>query len=149
MTVLQQIGIILCAILNLFILLKGFHKTKNKKDAFGTTPFLLPLGIFVWGDAVVLSLFWILTALITLVSHSWNLFLLVLSVFWFIRSFGEVIYWLNQQFSNLSRNPPAKLLLHDIFHNDSIWFAYQLFWQCIMLASLIFTIYFAHKWLTY
>ena len=30
---------------------------------------------------------------------------LVVSLFWVVRSTGEMIYWLNQQFSELNKNP--------------------------------------------
>jgi len=143
----QMLFLVLYGVFSCYILIVGVKKVKLENKPFHTTPQLLPLGIFVWGDAVILGTFWVLVTLIALVSHSWDLFLLFVSVFWLVRSIGEVVYWLNQQFSQLKRNPPEKLFLYTLFPNESIWFAYQLFWQCIAVISVILTIYFTHLWL--
>ncbi len=134
------------ALLNAVIFAKAFHETKYQKNPFGLTPYITWLGSFVWADAVVFSLFWILAALAGLF-HGLTLFLLITSLFWTIRSVGEVIYWFLQQFSTLERNPPKSLMFHDVFHNDSIWFVYQIFWQCVSVFAIISTIYFAHSWI--
>lgn len=135
------------AIFNFGVFLKGFHESNKEKNAFETTPFLLPLGIIVWGDAVAFGLFWIIVGIIVLILQDWILFLLIFSVFWVVRSLGETIYWFNQQFSQIVRNPPKTLPFYKYFHNDSIWFVHQIIWQCITVVSVIFSIYFAKLWL--
>ena len=143
----QQTFIFIYAFFNLLVFLKGFYETKYKKNAYGLTRPLLFVGIFVWGDAVIFGLFWLLSSIVTLLLKDWYLFLLIISVFWVVRSLGETIYWFNQQFSSLNRNPVKNLPWNSIFHNDSVWFIHQIIWQCVTVISVIFSIYFAASWL--
>ncbi len=114
----------------------------------GLCPHFLLLGAFVWADAVVFSLFWLLVTLFVVIVQDWLLFLLVVSVFWVVRSWGEVIYWFNQQFSTLKRNPPEKFkLLFKLFPNDSVWFVYQIFWQCLLVITIIASVKLFSLWL--
>ena len=93
---------------------------------------------------------WLLIiSIVVIILNDWILFLLILSVFWLVRSLGETIYWLNQQFSKINRNPPKKFWTFKFFPQDSLWFIHQIFWQCIAVISIIFTIYFAKIWLTF
>lgn len=134
-------------IINLLIFLKGAYETIKKKNSYGWTLGLYPLGIFFWGDAVIFGLFWVIASAISLLLEDWNLFRLIFSVFWVVRSLGEITYWLNQQFSTINRCPPEKLPGIKLFHNDSIWFIYQICWQCVAVAAIISSIYFAKIWL--
>ena len=143
----QQIFLLVFAFFNFLIFFKGFYQSKYRKNAFTCTYGLFFLGIFVWGDAVIFGLFWSISSLIAFIFQDWYLFLLITSVFWIVRSLGETIYWLNQQFSSLNRNPVKNLLGHSIFYNDSIWFIYQIFWQSINVISIIPSIYLANLWL--
>jgi ABC-type branched-subunit amino acid transport system permease subunit len=138
------IGII--SIISLTIFSLGAYYSKTSRS-FSKTPYLFPFGIFVWGDAVIFGLFWFLSSFVTFLLHDWILFLLIISTFWVVRSLGETIYWLLQQFSQINRNPPHKLLGYKIFKNDSIWFIYQIVWQSLTVFSTISTIYLAHRWL--
>lgn len=147
MKIWQQVFLLFYALLNLVIFLKGFYESKYKKNAYGLTRPLFFIGIFVWGDAVIFSLFWIMSAVVALILQDWYLFLLTTSVFWVIRSLGESIYWFNQQFSQVERNPIRSLPWHSIFHNDSVWFIYQIIWQCVGVASIILSIYYSWLWL--
>lgn len=137
---------IFLSIFSLSIFIKSLIKVAKHKKAFEKTPFLFFLGIFVWGDGVILGLFWFFVSLLCFILKDYLLFLLITSLFWLIRSIGEVIYWLNQQFSPINRNLPEKLFGYFIFKNDSIWFAYQLFWQCVFILSAIATFYFINLW---
>jgi hypothetical protein len=142
-----QTGILLFIfIISLYATFKGLLEVVKKQNPFGEPHVLFWLGIFVWGDAVVLGLFWFLVSLFCLFTNDWQLFLLIVSVFWVVRSLGEIHYWISQQFSPIIRNPPQTLFGYRWFKNDSIWFIYQLFWQCILIFSIIFTIYFANLW---
>ncbi len=144
----QKLFIILWGITSLLMFIKGFRECKDKKNAFGLTSYFTILGAFVWGDAVIFGIFWTLVSLVTLLLNDWILFLLIVSVFWVVRGFGETIYWLDQQFSSVKRNPPENFWFHKYFHNDSVWFIHQIISQCITVTSIIFTIYFTHLWLS-
>jgi len=148
MTFLQTFIIAVYFLANFLVFIKGYNETKVKRNAYGETPFLFPLGIFVCGDAVVFGLFWTLSSLVSLFLKDWYLFLLTVSVFWAVRSFGETIYWFNQQFSTIIRNKPEKMFLYKIFQNDSVWFAYQTMWQCLTILSIISSMYFSKLWLS-
>lgn len=126
---------------------KGFSECKNKKNSYGKAHIFNLIGAFVWGDAVVFGLFWALVSMAVLLLNDWVLFLLTLSVFWAVRSLGETIYWFNQQFSKVDRNSPEKFWFYKIFQNDSVWFVYQIYWQCVTVISIILSIYLAHLWL--
>lgn len=144
----EQITIIITyGFLAFFIFLKGVKESIRKKQSFKLTPSLFPLGIFVWGDAIVIGPFWVIISLIAYFSNDWLLFLLTISVFWLVRSLGETIYWLNQQFSLVNRNPPEKLIGYQLIKSNSIWFIYQIFWQCVTVISTITTIYLSAQWL--
>lgn len=143
----EQISVVLYGILNILVLIKGIHEVKDKRNVYGLAGQNSFLGIFVWGDAIVFGPFWILTSALVLFLQDWYLFLLVFSIFWSVRSFGEVIYWLNEQFAGKNRNPPHTLKFYKFFNNDSIWFIYQIYWQCILVVSLIASIYLSALWL--
>lgn len=135
------------AFVNFLIFLKAFHECKNRNNPFGLTRWLTPLGSFVWGDALIFSLFWICVSLVSWFLNNWFFFGLAGSVFWVVRAFGEAIYWFNQQFSTIGRNPPESLPGFSFFKNDSIWFIHQIVWQCTTVIAIIASIYFAHGWL--
>lgn len=141
--------LILCllALVSLALCSKGFYESR-KNNPYGLTKFFYWMGIFVWADAVVFGAFWFLVSLsILFIIKSWLLFLLIVSVFYFVRSLGETIYWFNQQFSTINRNPPHTLRGYKLFKNDSIWFVYQIWWQCVTVISVITTIYFTVLWI--
>lgn len=143
----QQTLIFLYAAFNFLVFFRGYYESKYKKNAYGLTRPLSFIGAFVWGDAVVFGIFWVLSSLVALALKDWYLFLLIISVFWVVRSLGETIYWFNQQFSTINRNPIRNLPWNSIFHNDSVWFIHQIIWQCVAVVSVIFSIYFANLWL--
>ncbi len=121
---------------------RAFYEVRIKNNPFGLTKILLIIGSFVWADALVLGIFWTVVCVSLLVTNNSNLFLLFLSVFWFIRSLGETLYWLHEQFTKEKRNKEETLILSNIFKNESVYFVYQLFWQCVGVISLISIILF-------
>jgi hypothetical protein len=147
MTTWQNYLLIAYAIFSFTGFLKGLDESKNKKNAYGMDGIFNLNGAFVWADEVVFGLFWTAASLVTLFLNDWILFLLLQSAFWLIRSIGETIYWFLQQFSTINRNPPEKFLIYKIFKNDSVWFVFQIGWQCLTVISLIATIYLSHLWL--
>lgn len=147
----QKLLIIVYGLVSLVVFVKGYIETKNNKNAFGLTNYLNFLGIICWGDAVVFGIFWTVTSIVSLSLSDFYLFCLVISVFWVVRSLGETIYWFNQQFSTIDRNPLENLNKYyvKVFHNDSVWFAYQIIWQCVTVVSIISAIYFTKLWIDY
>lgn len=134
-------------LLSLIFFIKSLREIRNKKNAYGLTPYLFFLGSFVWGDMIILGPFWILVSIVSTILNNFNLFLLFTSIFWTIRSLGEVIYWLNEQFAEKKHNPPHTLSFYFIIKSDAIWFIYQVFWQCVFVFSLILSIYLCKIWL--
>lgn len=111
-------------------------------NAFKETRYLVPLGIFVVGDALIIGPFWGIITLVSLYLHSWNFFFLSVSLFWVVRSLGETMYWIHEQFATKHRNDPRNLFGYSLVKNDSIWFLYQIAWQCVTVFSLLASIYF-------
>ena len=146
MTILQEITILLFGVAACFALILGMYHC-HRKNPYGLTPFLGVLGSFVWVDAVIVGLFWLLVCGISLWLQDFLLFLFVLCVFWFVRSIGESVYWFLEQFASTHHNPPRTLLLHTLFHDDSIWIAYQVYWQCMSVASLVAAVYTGVLWI--
>lgn len=98
------------------------------------------IGGFVWGDAAIFGFFWAIISLFILLFGNWRIFEIIFLSFWLIRSLGEMIYWLNQQFAQKVRVKPEELWFYPLFKNDSVWFVYQIFWQCVAVASLVLLI---------
>jgi hypothetical protein len=115
----------------------GAYQTYLKKNPYGLTPALLPYGIFVWGDAVLIGAFWFVISAAVVLFQSVYLFLIAQAVYWMVRSAGEVVYWLLQQFAVTKRDAPETLFCHSIFPGESIWFAYQVFWQLVLVVSVV------------
>lgn len=134
-------------ILNAAVGLYGFWQTYKYKNAYGEALWLMPFGIFVWGDAFIFGIFWTGVAIASILLQDWVLFLLIFSLFWLVRSVGETIYWFNQQFSTIIRCKPEKYISHKIFHNDSVWFAFQITHQCITVVTIVTSLYLAKLWL--
>lgn len=143
LTTIFLISLFLFSIVGAF---KAFSECK-KGNSYNNAHVYNLLGAFVWGDVVVFGTFWALASLIILYTKDITLFFLILSVFWVVRSFGEMIYWFNQQFSKVVRMKPEDLWFYKYFNNDSVWFVYQIYWQCVLVVSIIATIYFANNWI--
>ena len=125
----------------------SYKQSKTKNNSFGDTSLLFAaFGAFVYADMVVFALFWVLIGALTLFLQDWLLFLLIVSIFWLIRSSGETMYWFLQQFIPRRGNAPEKFRIHKIFHNDSVWFVLQIFWQCITVLTIITTLYLSKRW---
>lgn len=64
------------ATVSLIVFLKGSYESFARKNAYILTPWLIPLGMFVWGDAVIICLFWLIASGVVLYLQDWVLFLL-------------------------------------------------------------------------
>lgn len=143
----QSIVVICYSVVSFIAFGLGIYNSITKRNPFGPTTLLTWLGIFVWGDALVIGLFWFLSALAALVMQSWVIFLLIISVFWVIRSVGETMYWLHQQFDKSSKYY-EKVPGYGLIKSNAILFVYQIYWQCITVVSVIATMLLVREWLT-
>lgn len=84
----------------------GYSYQQSKSGNFFTnTQFLWPLGIYVWGDGLILFPAWMGLLLVWI--NTTTLFTFrVLALFYLVRSAYEVIYWLQHQAVKSSYKPP-------------------------------------------
>ncbi len=135
------------AAVNLFAAARGYVECKKRRGAYVRTPLLYPLSIFVWGDAIVFGVFLGLSAILCYLLDDFVLFLLILSVFWFVRSLGETVYWIAEQFAPHHRNAIRSLPFVSVFHGDAIWFEFQIVMQCVSVVTAITSVYLFNVWL--
>jgi hypothetical protein len=135
------------SVVSLTILIIAYKEVSIKRRAFTITPWLAPLGIFVWADALVIGFFWLLWCSFTFFWQDWWFFMSGVSAFWLVRSLGEVNYWMLQQFLKPATNEPHKLWGNRFHKGDDIWIAYQVAWQCVAVVSLLSLAYSAYHWL--
>lgn len=148
MTQWQQILVFIYGLVAFYAFLSSLRACYKQKKSFAETPiFGVLFSGFVQADNVVFGFFWTVVSFYILIVQDWILFLLILSVFWLVRAIGETIYWFFQQFHPRPNNEPEKFWFFRIFHNDSVWFVIQIFWQCITIITIITTIYLANFWL--
>jgi len=139
----QRIVIISYSVFSLFGAVLGYYQCKFKKNSLGGNFIFNLIGAFVWADNVVFGTFWFLGSLVILYFNNWNLFLFAQSLFWLVRSVGETIYWFNQQFSTINRNPAKNYWITKIFHDEyTVWFVHQIMWQCLTVVFIILSLYF-------
>ncbi|GIW62412.1 MAG: hypothetical protein KatS3mg090_0238 [Patescibacteria group bacterium] len=117
-------------LLNIFLFC--FYIFSPKED-FKLTPYLFLLGMFVKVDIPLISIFWIVSSIFALYLNNFLIFSTLFFGFWSIRSLGEVVYWLLQQFSLVKRNPPERLCFSSYFKGEAVWVVYQVFWQVILI----------------
>jgi len=141
-----QILLFIFAGLNLVLFITSYFQCRNK-NAYGLTKYLFFLGMFVWGDVFIFSIFWTFVALLCIMTGNIYLFFTFVSLFWVVRSVGETVYWLNQQFSQVKREPPEKVELYSLVKNDAVWFMQQIKNQCISVIALVSSIYFITLWI--
>ncbi len=143
----QKTIVVLYGIISVIGLLWSLNNVINKKNVFGKTGIFNFLGAFVVGDMVVFGFFWALVSTIAFLLSDWILFLLKVSIFWVVRSLGETIYWFNQQFSTINRNPPKNFPTYRYFKSDAVWWIHQIFWQCLNVLFIVVSIYLTKIWL--
>ncbi len=142
----QSILITIFALYSLSGVLMGSQQIKKYLSFYPTYIYYL-LGAFVWGDVFIFGIFWTLISILVFIFDDWTLFWVFVSVFWFIRSLGETIYWLLQQFASKSREPVEKVAFYSFFKNESVWFVQQIIWQCITVVTLISSVWLVNLWL--
>jgi hypothetical protein len=126
-----------------------FSYLKSKKgESFVVTNYLFFLGIFVWGDGLIFGPLWSIAGVFFGLQNDLTGLLVFISVFWLVRSYGEVMYWMQEQFVKNHRNDCKKMIGYSIVKNESIYFLYQIVWQSVMIISIISTIYFVNIWIS-
>src|SRR5690554_5830021 len=125
--------------LSLGVSLMAIHRSRSQQF-YDDTPGLWPLGVFVWGDGLILGPFWCLSALLFLwlsslnVVRYWLLFIVIRSAF-------EVIYWINHQVVTKEYEPPLFRRVSWLGCQESA-ILYQLLNTCqviLALMGLLFT----------
>lgn len=149
MTELQTLIVSLFGFGAVLLWIKSIYEVIKKKNPYGVGQYGLIYGGFVFADYLVFGAFFAIMSIFSLIMGDFVLFLLILSVFWLVRSIGEALYWFLQQFSSLvHKNPPERFFLHRyIKQADAIWFVNQIIWQCLTVVFIITTIYLTHLWL--
>lgn len=90
--------------LNCGIFFRALHLTR-RGGFYTDTPWLTPLGIFVWGDALIIAPFWAVMSIVGFWHTPINIIRFFL-LFYSIRSAYEVIYWINHQVAQRDYTPP-------------------------------------------
>lgn len=143
----QKIIVTIYGLFALVTFIKSLYECAWKNNNYQDVLLIWAFGAFVWADGVVFGLFWFFTALFSLVVDSWILFLLVLSVFWAVRTLGESIFFFNMQFHPLEKYPPKYFAIHKHFHNESVFFAFQVAWHCVTVVCIVLSIYLSRVFL--
>jgi hypothetical protein len=112
-----------------------------------------PLGAFVWEDLLVFSLLNILATIITLFFRDVRIFYLFFLMFWVVRSLGETIYWMLQQFLEPNKPPHNEYHRFDklkkAFGNleyQSFFILLQVMYQAITVIALVLIVYLLVNW---
>ncbi|PIY79998.1 MAG: hypothetical protein COY80_05210 [Candidatus Pacebacteria bacterium CG_4_10_14_0_8_um_filter_42_14] len=130
-----NIFLLLLASISAVIFWLGFRYSKNEAF-YSDTLFLTPLGIYVWGDALILAPFWFFISIVFLTSElDLSLLLRFYILFLALRSAYEVIYWLLHQSTKSEYQPPIFRSVKWLKAQD-IAILYQLFHTCIIVLSL-------------
>ena len=110
----------------------------------------VPMGIFIWGDALILGPF-IISGIIWLWfkdKSTWTG--LFFSTYLTVRSFIEIIYSLNAQFTDSVRPWEMSWMSLGIvksFGRAEIFVLYQLLFTCVFIINSLVFIYFLRKYL--
>lgn len=115
---------------------------KCKHNGFyGDTFWLFPLGVYVWGDGIVLGAFWFFSGFLFLIldmSLIWILRYILL--FWLIRSGYEVMYWFISQFVDQEYCPPIGKNVSWLEPNQ-VKILYQVAHTCAMVVLSFLLLY--------
>ncbi|MDA1079676.1 MAG: hypothetical protein O2840_03250 [bacterium] len=122
----------------LFLSLAFVLALKRVRDGsfYGDTFWLLPLGVYVWGDALILLPFWIIVAVVFLLSGVSGLGLIRLYlIFAAVRSAYEVVYWLLHQATKDQYRAPLFRKFTGLAPRDGA-ILYQLLHTCVLVLAI-------------
>lgn len=137
----------LVVVYSLTAFIKGYYYTRVKNNPYGLSHWFNPISAYVWADAVIFGLFFFFASILCLILGDFILFLLIISVFWTVRSLGESMYWFLEQFAGSHRNPEHTLFISKWFPRNSSWIAHQIINQCIATIGIIASVYLFMIWL--
>lgn len=123
------------SLFNLAIFFRALHFVK-KGGFYTNSHWLVPIGIFVWGDALVIAPFWAVMSIVALWLSPLNILRFVL-LFYAIRAAYEVIYWINHQVAQRDYVPPLFQNVKWLKPNDAA-ILYQLITMIQVVISLGF-----------
>lgn len=129
---LQLLGCFVVGLVSLVVWLISFKKAKN--EFYSDVKWLFPLGIYVWGDALILAPFWLISAVIWMGVTPLFIFRYFL-LFGALRSCYEVIYWINHQVVAKNYIPPLFRRWGWLAPNESA-ILYQLLHTCLVILYL-------------
>jgi hypothetical protein len=129
---LYHLGLSFFILVNGTVWLLAVHQSR-KGNFYGNTVWLWPLSIFVWGDALVLALYWIVAA-VALAFFSPIRFGQVYFLTQSIRSAYEVVYWFLNQFIPKDTQPPLFKKIAWIKPNDAA-ILYQVLQMCLAIGA--------------
>lgn len=110
----------------------------KQKKFYQKTPYLFPLGVFVWGDGLVVLPFWATVCLLAAVISAHILIVSAL-IFWIIRAVVEIQYWLHVQFDLSDRETGKHERLYRLCSAEP-WFVFQVAWQMILVTLVIISL---------
>jgi hypothetical protein len=110
---------------------------KSKNDQFYSDVFWgWPLGVYVWGDGLILGPFWIVIGLLSLIMWGSSWLMQTWLIFMAVRSSYEVIYWINHQVAKREYMPPIVRRLSFLKANEAA-IIYQLFHTCVVVLCFV------------
>lgn len=108
--------LVIFALLNIYLLVSAYLHIGNNHERFDfiiNRGFLL--GMFVWEDALIISLYNLVAVSISYLLQDFRWFIMAFLVFWFVRGSGETFYYMLQQFIEKKSYP------HDENHEHGFW----------------------------
>lgn len=100
------------AIIYIAMFITSLIKVRQSSEEFGFIyQWAFWVGAFVWEDLMVFSAYHALVVLITFFAQDLRVGLLMVGIFWIVRSSGEALYFFLQQF-HLPKHHPHNLSSH-------------------------------------
>jgi hypothetical protein len=134
---------------SLLAFLFGIFQVSNGNFSGPSTPFV-PLGILIWGDAVILGLFLTLASVVLWGKNDVIWTGLFFSAYVGVRAFIELLYWLNLQFTSVTRPWEKAWLQFSPFKSMPLMEFYvlgQLMYTIIVIIAILIFIKFFKQYL--
>lgn len=100
---------IILTIVAVIFLVYIFISFREVRDSNNNFEFIYPwafwVGAFVWEDLLVFSLLHLIFVVLTFLFHDFRVGLLMISIFWLVRSMGETLYFFLQQYHEPKGEP--------------------------------------------
>ena len=126
-------------LISIYLVVLAVKKSRSG-SFYQDTHWLSFLGIYVWGDALILAPFWLLSAGLFLFFSQVEVIRYFL-LFLVVRSLYEVLYWITHQVAKKDYRPPLFRSIKWLGANEAA-ILYQLLHMCLVIlgvAALIYT----------